>query len=147
MPTMTTATSQTSESLAREKLTKPYARRLVPQPEGGFTASIHELPGCFAEGEDAEEAMHALERAAHAWLVAAIDTGRPVPEPLDSDEYSGKIALRLSRTIHKMAAERAAFEGVSVNSLLATAIASYLGQVDGMAAATGSLGAGDGRVG
>lgn len=109
-----------------------YTRRLTPDEEGGFTATIHEFPGCVAEGETAEEALANLEKAAAAWIKAATETGFKVPSPVDFDGASGKIALRVSRRIHREAMERASLEGISLNQLVSVAVASYLGQQDGM---------------
>jgi predicted RNase H-like HicB family nuclease len=122
-----------------EVLSRPYRRLLTPNGEGGFVASIHEFPGCIGEGETADEAIDQLDSAARGWVGAALATGYPVPEPANYDDFSGKIALRLSRRLHKMASERAALEGTSVNQLLSNAIAHYLGQTDGLGFATRQL--------
>jgi predicted RNase H-like HicB family nuclease len=108
-------------------LRKPYARRLIPDESGGFVASIQEFPGCIAEGDTADEALANLDRAAESWIEASLEAGQTIPEPLELQEYSGKIALRLPRGIHKMAAERASAEGTSLNQLLVAAVANYLG--------------------
>lgn len=111
----------------KEILSKPYARRLVPDESGGFVASIHEFPGCFAEGETPDEALENLENAATAWLESAMATGYPIRDPISFHGYSGKIALRISRGLHKEVAELSELEECSVNQLLVTAIAEYVG--------------------
>lgn len=70
-----------SSELADELLKKPYARVMVPQEAGGFHAEMLEFPGCFACGDTLDEAYAALERAAHSWLVAVLDSGQSVPSP------------------------------------------------------------------
>lgn len=110
-----------------------YTYRLEPDASGGFSASILELPGCFAEGETADQTVDSLQRAAAAWIQAARESGHPVPQPTDVGDYSGKIALRIPRSLHSLAAERAALENTSLNQLLVAAIAHYLGQRDGLA--------------
>jgi predicted RNase H-like HicB family nuclease len=112
---------------ARDYLKKPYARRLVPDEDGGYVATIQEFPGCIAEGDTANEALANLESAAESWIEALREGGQDVPEPVALHGYSGKIALRLPRGVHKQAAELAASEGTSVNQLLIAAIANYLG--------------------
>lgn len=109
-----------------------YTRRLTPDEDGGFTATIHEFPGCIAEGDTADEALANLEKVAAAWIQSAIESGFKIPPPVDFDGASGKIALRVSRRIHKEAMERASLEGISLNQLVSVAVASYLGQQDGM---------------
>lgn len=108
-----------------------YTRRLDPDEGGGFTATVHELPGLIADGDTADEALVNLENAAASWLEAAELSGYKVAEPLDFSGASGKIALRISRRLHRLAAERAELEGTSLNQLISTALASYLGQLDG----------------
>lgn len=112
---------------AKEILRKPYARRLVPDENGGFVASIHEFPGCIAEGETSDEALKRLEEAATAWLESAMTAGYPVRDPVSFYGYSGKIALRIPRGLHKQVAELSELEECSVNQLLVTAIAEYVG--------------------
>lgn len=111
----------------KDILSKPYARRLVPDENGGFVASIHEFPGCIAEGETPEETLQNLENAASAWIESALSTGYPVRDPVSFYGYSGKVALRLPRGLHKQVAELADLEDCSVNQLLVTAIAEYVG--------------------
>lgn len=110
-----------------EILSKEYARRLVPDETGGYVASIHEFPGCIAEGDTAEDAIRNLDEAAASWVKVALSNGYEIREPVSFHGYSGKIALRIPRGLHKQAAELAELEGSSVNQLLVTAIANYLG--------------------
>lgn len=117
-------------------LAKPYRRLLTPDESGGYVASVSEFPGCVAHGRTPNQALARLEQAARGWIDAALSTGYPIPEPTNYDEYSGKVALRISRRLHKMAAERAAVEGTSINQLLSNAIAHFLGQADGLENAT-----------
>lgn len=108
-------------------LSKEYARRLVPDETGGYVASIHEFPGCIAEGETADEAIKNLDEAAASWVKVALSNGYEIREPVSFHGYSGKIALRIPRGLHKQVAELAELEGSSINQLLVTAIAQYLG--------------------
>ena len=112
---------------AKEILKKPYARQLVPDETEGYTASIQEFPGCFAEGDTPEEAIHNLENAAASWVEVALYNGYEIREPAISHGYSGKIALRIPRRLHKQIAELAESEESSINQLLVSAISQYLG--------------------
>lgn len=124
-----TATKQAMDTI---KLDERYVRRLTPDPSGGFTATIHEFPGCIAEGDTAEEAIHNLESTATSWMRSAIANGYPIQPPVDYEGASGKVALRISRRLHQLAAERADLEGVSLNQFIGNALANYLGQQEGM---------------
>lgn len=109
---------------------KSYTRRLTPDESGGFTASILEFPGCFAEGETPNEAIENLDRAAQSWLEVALSHGQQVREPISFDGCSGKIALRIPRGLHQQVAELAELEDCSVNQLLTAAISEYVGKMD-----------------
>jgi predicted RNase H-like HicB family nuclease len=112
---------------ATEYLRKPYARRLTPNEHGGYIGTIQEFPGLVAEGETAEASMAALEDAARSWIEAALGSGQKIPEPVVLTGYSGKVALRMPRGLHKRAAEMASSEGCSLNQWLVTAVSFYLG--------------------
>lgn len=108
-----------------------YTHLLIPDTTGGYCAEILEFPGCFAEGETAEDAMQALHRAAQAWIEAAQAQGQTIPVPLALQCYGGKIALRLPRSLHRQVVRFAAREGVSVNQWLLAAIAMQVGATHG----------------
>jgi predicted RNase H-like HicB family nuclease len=110
-----------------EYLKDPYARVLIPDEQGGYSAEILEFPGCVAEGETADETMQALERAAESWIQAALDQGQNIPEPFMNQGYGGKIALRLPRSLHRQAARMSERDGVSLNQFLVSAIAARVG--------------------
>lgn len=40
-----------------------YPIMIIPEPEGGYTALIPDLPGCVSVGETPEEALRNLEEA------------------------------------------------------------------------------------
>jgi predicted RNase H-like HicB family nuclease len=49
--------------------------------DGGWIADIPDLDACSAFGRTPVEAVAEVERARDAWLSAARDAGKPVPEP------------------------------------------------------------------
>lgn len=106
----------------------PYTRRLVPDEDGGYSATVQEFPGCIADGDSAEEALENLRKVAISWIQSHVELGQNVPDPIAFGRYSGKVALRIPRGLHKRAAELSALEGVSLNQLLTTAISFYVGQ-------------------
>lgn len=103
-------------------MAKPYSRVVVPHPAGGCFAEVLELPGCFTQGDTPEEAVKNLEEAMVGWLSAAVDAGQAIPEPLALRGYSGHVALRMPKSLHREAVRRAELEGVSLNQYLVTAI-------------------------
>lgn len=112
---------------AAEYLKRPYGRLLVPEDEGGYRAEIVEFPGCFAEGETAAEAASNLEDAAHSWLEATIAKGKMIPEPMEELEYSGKLVVRLPKSLHRRAAFAANRDGVSLNQFIVSSVAEQIG--------------------
>lgn len=68
-----------------------YPITLWPDPDGGFTAEIKDLPGCNTQGETAEEAVELIQDAAKLWIEAAHETGKIIPlpsEPLQLNRYN-----------------------------------------------------------
>ena len=106
---------------------EPYARILIPDELGGYSAEILEFPGCFAQGETADETMQALDRAAESWIKAALDQGQEIPAPFTNQGYSGRVALRLPRSLHRKAVQFAERDGTSLNQFLVSAIAARVG--------------------
>jgi predicted RNase H-like HicB family nuclease len=49
--------------------------------DGGYIADIPDLEACSAFGASPEEALAEVEKAKHAWLTAAREAGKPIPEP------------------------------------------------------------------
>lgn len=51
------------------------------EEDGGYIADIPDLEACSAFGMTAEEALTEVERAKRAWIDAAREARKPVPEP------------------------------------------------------------------
>jgi predicted RNase H-like HicB family nuclease len=49
--------------------------------DGAYVADIPDLEACSALGSTPERALAEVERAKQAWLAAAKDAGKQVPEP------------------------------------------------------------------
>lgn len=124
---------------ATEILKRPYTRRITPDQGGGYVASILEFPGCIAEGETPDEAIRNLDKAALSWVKVALANNYEFRDPVSFDGNSGKIALRIPRGLHKQVAELAELEDTSINQLLVTAIAAYVGAKSGYEATSTSL--------
>ncbi|MDF5707928.1 MAG: type II toxin-antitoxin system HicB family antitoxin [Nostoc sp. S4] len=46
-----------------------------------FIAEVPELPGCAADGETYQEALHNVEIVMQEWIETAKDLSRSIPEP------------------------------------------------------------------
>jgi antitoxin HicB len=114
--------------MAVEYLKAPYSRVLIPDAETGtYAAKITEFPGCVAQGDTPEEAYQNLEAAAESWIEELVGMGQQVPEPNVFNQYSGRVALRLPKSLHRNAAQLAEREGTSLNQFLVSAIAERVG--------------------
>lgn len=51
------------------------------EEDGGYIADIPDLDACSAFGNTPEEALAEVKKAKEAWIAAARETGRPIPEP------------------------------------------------------------------
>ena len=49
--------------------------------DGGYIADIPDLEACSAFGASAEEALAEVELAKSAWIAAAREAGKEIPEP------------------------------------------------------------------
>lgn len=113
--------------LTHDRLKAPYSRVLIPAEDGTYFAQILEFPGCYAEGKTANEAIQNLESSAASWIEAAQAQGQDIPEPFANYGYSGKINLRIPRSIHKRAALFAQKDDISLNQFFTSAIAARVG--------------------
>jgi antitoxin HicB len=112
---------------AREILQRPY-RKLIQRDieDGGFYVWVPDLPGCVADGETEVEALREVEIAMQAWVESMLLHGDPVPEPTLIPDYSGKLLVRMPKTLHRRLIERAELEGVSANQLAVALLAKNL---------------------
>ncbi len=108
-------------------LGKPYGRVVTPESDGSFHAEILEFPGCIAIGDEPAEALANLEEVAASWLEATIEKGQDVPEPQDASGFSGKLVLRLPKSLHRKAARQAARDNVSLNQFIVASVAEQVG--------------------
>ncbi|MDT8903266.1 toxin-antitoxin system HicB family antitoxin [Anaeroselena agilis] len=107
----------------------PYKIEFHPAAEGGYVASIPDLPGCITQGETSEETLRMIEDAKGAWIDAALAEGIAIPEPVpEADEYSGKFNLRIPRSLHRDLARRAEEEDVSLNTLATYLLSACMGK-------------------
>jgi len=125
---MTTVERPATASRVAEYMQRPYLMELV-WDEDYWAATFPELPGLVAAADTWDELAQKINDAKESYFEAALDAGLPIAEPGDSSEpASGRLLLRLPKTLHRQAARAAARDGVSVNTFLVSAIARELGR-------------------
>ena len=105
----------------------PFELRPLSVDEGGgWLLTYPDLPGCMSDGETPEEAIANGQDALDAWLKAAAEVGRDIPNP--GELPSGKFIARVPRSLHARLSARAKQEGVSMNALVSAFLAESLGR-------------------
>ncbi len=108
---------------------KISVQKIIVDEELFFEATVHELPDVREYGENHQKAYQlALDTISTAASMYA-EQGRkfPVPEIRPGDGFSGRVTLRLPKSLHRHATVLSEMEGVSLNQLLVAAIAEKVG--------------------
>lgn len=92
-----------------------------------------EIKGCVAQAEMLDEALAEFQIKEQEWIETAKEVGIPIPKQSiqNTSEYSGKLTLRIPKTIHRELIEVAQKEGVSTNTLINSYIAKGVGNWTG----------------
>ncbi len=94
-----------------------------------WIAEIPELPGCKSHGSSVEEAVKSVEEAKKDWILDSLKEGEQVPTPVERDRYSGRMLVRMSRSLHRSLAVMAEAEKLSLNQLIVTMLAKEAGRL------------------
>jgi antitoxin HicB len=103
-----------------------YANRFGEDIE--YVAEYPALKGVIGIGTCDEEAISDLKTNAEAHLQVMLEQGFMIPEPdlFDMEnEYSGKLSLRISKSLHRRMVERSKNEGVSLNQFMVEGLSAY----------------------
>jgi predicted RNase H-like HicB family nuclease len=97
--------------------------------DGDIVASIAELEGCVAHGNNTAEALAELASMKRLWIESCLADGKPVPLPAEEDDTlpSGKWLQRVPRTLHRKLTDLAQREGVSLNQYVVSVLAEAVG--------------------
>ena len=57
-----------------------YTVVLIPEEEGGYSAEVPALPGCYSQGETKDEAISMVKEAIELYLESCKAHGEPIPE-------------------------------------------------------------------
>lgn len=105
--------------------------KLVTLDEGDqFEAVVAELPDLVEYGETYDQAYALAADSIEELYKAAKEQGRDFPAPAASraiEEYSGRITLRMAKSLHASASRLADMDSVSLNSWIVEAVAARVG--------------------
>jgi len=105
----------------------PFAVRPDPD-DSGYIVEFNDLRYCVGTGDTIEDAISDALIAKSEWIKAAFEKGITIPEPGGSEEYNGRISLRIPKSLHKMVVETAKKEGISANQFLSHLISIGIGK-------------------
>jgi antitoxin HicB len=88
----------------------------------GWVATVEELPGCEARGPTPESAAAAMSDAVERWVREARAAGREVPPPGAAAAHSGRLLVRMPRSLHAELVRASDREGTSLNAYIVAAL-------------------------
>jgi len=102
-----------------------YTYRVIWSDEDKqFVGLCAEFPSLSWLASSPEEALRGILRVASKVVKDMKTNGEPVPEPICSRRYSGKLMVRIPPEVHRRLALEAAEEEISLNRLISTKLSS-----------------------
>lgn len=92
-----------------------YKILIFKDEEGDFIATLVEIPELSAFGNTPDEALKELEIAYELWLESVTSHNFPIPKPLSQKHFSGKLSIRIPKTLHEDLFLKSQEDGVSLN--------------------------------
>ena len=80
-----------------------------------FYGRVMELDGCQSTGDSFEEAYQSLRGAMGGYIETKLENGFDIPEPVGSNDFSGRFVLRIPKSLHFRLSVEAEKEGISLN--------------------------------
>lgn len=107
-------------------------RSVVVDGESLFQATIKELPDIAEYGETYADAYELAVDSIKTTAAIFSEKGRAMPPALQvADDYSGRVTLRLPKSLHRRVAIDAEHEGVSLNQFIVGALSYNAGYFSG----------------
>ena len=80
-----------------------------------YYVKVLKLVDCYSTENSYEEVWKDLQEAMEGYIETKLENGFDVPEPVSTEDYSGKFVIRLPKSLHFRLAVEAEKEGVSLN--------------------------------
>ncbi|MFA7098082.1 MAG: toxin-antitoxin system HicB family antitoxin [Gammaproteobacteria bacterium] len=107
-------------------------RRAEFEGEVCFETRVKELPDVAEYADTAEEAYALAIDTIETTAAIFAEKGKAMPEPqARADDYSGRVTLRLPRSLHRALDEAAEEEGVSLNQHIVNVLSYFAGYAAG----------------
>lgn len=98
--------------------TNHYAYRIEWSDEDEeWVGTVLEFPGLSWLDESPIQALNGIQQVTQECVEDMIKQGEEPPEPFSERNYSGKFMVRVTPYTHRMLAEEAAEQGVSLNRI------------------------------
>ncbi|RSX57193.1 antitoxin HicB [Bifidobacterium samirii] len=92
--------------------------------DGGYVGTVAEFPDLRYAAPSSVAALSGLHVLVHERVSELEAEGADVPQPYGEREYSGRFVVRVPPELHRRLAIEAAEQGVSLNRLVQTRLAS-----------------------
>lgn len=107
-------------------------RKGIFDGETCFEARVAELPDVAEYGDTHEEAYELALDSIETTAEIFAEKGKQIPAPfVSAEDYSGRVTLRLAKTLHRSLALVAEQEGVSLNQHMVNVLSYYSGYCQG----------------
>jgi predicted RNase H-like HicB family nuclease len=83
-----------------------------------YIIRVNELPGICTHDEDLNEGMKGIGEAIQCAIEIYQEKGEPIPEPIDKNQYKGRISYRTDSKRHWLIARAAKLRRKSINKTL-----------------------------
>jgi predicted HicB family RNase H-like nuclease len=103
-------------------------RKDVFDGEECFEARIAEFPDICEYGDNFDEAYKLAIDSIETTALLLREQGKSIPDPIiHADNYSGRVTLRLPKSLHRALVNAADNEGISLNQHLTNVLNYYTG--------------------
>ncbi len=103
-------------------------RRVSVDGDALFEARVKEFPDATEYAETAQEAYELALDTVEASLEVLQENGKPIPKPSETiDEYSGRVTLRVPKSLHRTLALAAKDEEISLNQYMVSLLSFHAG--------------------
>lgn len=103
-------------------------RRRVIDGEAKFEARVRELPDLAEYADTFDEAYALAVDAIETTAKVFAERGRAMPAPVEPvDDWSGRVTLRVPKSLHRALAEAADTEGCSLNQHIVNVLGYFVG--------------------